>query len=75
MVNTDIVPLNLEHFKIKAKASDECHTTFISTSESATSTHLVNKPLNKSETSDIDFTVVSLSFDINKNDKITVTST
>ena len=59
MENTDTELLNLDYFKTKAKASDEIHTTFISTSESATSTHLSNKPLDKNETSDIDFTAAS----------------
>ena len=46
----------------------------ISTSKNATSTPVSNKPLDQNETSDIGFTTSLLSFDINKNDKITVTS-
>ena len=75
MENTDTELLNLEHFKTKTKASDENHTTFASTIESATSTHLSNKPIDKSEISDFSFTTASLSFDINKNDETTATFT
>ena len=75
MENTAIELLNLGHFKTKAKASNEIHATFISTSENATSTSLSNKPLDQNETSDIDFNTALLSFDINKNDETTVTST
>ena len=64
----------MEHFKTKAKASDENHITFVFTSENARPTPHSNKPLDKSETSDIDFATASLSFDINKNEKTTVTS-
>ena len=53
MENTDTELLNLEHFKTETKASDENHTTFASTIESATSTHLSNKPIDKSEISDL----------------------
>ena len=74
MENTDIELLNLVHFKTKAKASDESHATFISTSENATSTPLSNGPLDQNEASDIDFNT-GLSFDINKNDETMVTST
>ena len=61
----------MEHFKTKAKASDESHITFVFTSENARPTPLSNKPLDKSETSDVDFAAASLSFDINKNEKTT----
>ena len=69
MENTDIELLNLVHFKTKAKASDESHATFISTSENATSTPLSNEPLDQNEASDIDFNT-GLSFDINKMMKL-----
>ena len=72
--NTDIELLNLGHFKTKAKASDESHATFISTSENAKSTPLSNRLLDQNEASDIDFNT-ALSFDINKNDETMVTST
>ena len=72
--NTDIELLNLGHFKTKAKASDESHATFISTSENATSTPLSNRPLDQNEASDIDFNT-ALSFDINKNEETMITST
>ena len=75
MVNTDIELLNLGRFKTKARTSDESHTTFIPTSENTTPTPLSNKPLDKKETSDIDFTTAFLSFDINNNDETTVTYT
>ena len=67
MENTDTELLNLGHFK--------SYTTFISTSENTTPTPLSNKPLDKKETSNIDFTTALLSFDINKNDETLVTST
>ena len=71
MENTDTELLNLEHFNTKTKASDKNRTTFASTIESATSTHLSNKSIDKSEISDFSFTTASLPFDINKNDETT----
>ena len=75
MEKTDIELLSLGHFKTKPRTSDESHTTFISTSENTTPIPFSNKPLDKKETSDIDFFTALLSFDINKNDETTVTFT